>query len=125
VGNLGFKLTWDIEGDVDLVVVSPTGKTISYLELGPSADTDYGALDVDSFDRGPENIFWDDHYTPPSGTYHVFVWNYQEVPVNFVLSIRTLGSSSTTSGQASAESKAIVCSTSDPSFVKSFTFPAT
>lgn len=71
-GNFAFSLTWSSPGDGDLVVTTPNNKTIYYGNRGPTSDTDYGRLDVD--DRtgfGPENIFWNQSFTPPTGNYHV------------------------------------------------------
>ncbi|WP_438031098.1 EGF domain-containing protein [Sorangium sp. So ce233] len=80
-GNLGVSATWSRPGDMDLFVQTPGGNTISFLNPGPGAGTDFGQLDRDDTSgTGPENIFWDIGVTPPSGTYHVCL-----MPIFFVI----------------------------------------
>ena len=82
-GDLRFTLTWDQPGDVDLYVVTPGGRTISYR----ARQADSGTLDRD--DRtgtGPENVFWADD--PPAGTYLVCVNPYRiQRPTNFTVQV--------------------------------------
>jgi uncharacterized protein YfaP (DUF2135 family) len=76
-GNLRFTVTWNVPGDIDLWVRTPNGKVISYMNVGPSATTDFGNLDADDTSgTGPENVFWSSAYTPPRGTYVVCVNPY-------------------------------------------------
>ncbi|AKF82896.1 EGF domain-containing protein [Myxococcus fulvus 124B02] len=71
-GNLQFTATWSRNGDADLYVKTPNNKLIFFGNRGPSEQTDFGALDVDdTAGDGPENIFWAQDRTPPSGTYEV------------------------------------------------------
>lgn len=68
-GNLKITLLWNFQGDIDLHVTQPNGKTIFYQE--PKDDSTGGFLDVDNINGGSgsaENIFWD---FPPMGEYHV------------------------------------------------------
>ena len=66
-------MTWSRDGDGDIVVATPNGKTIYYQNKGPSNDTDQGKLDRDDKKQGPENVYWNKNSTspPPSGTYYV------------------------------------------------------
>ncbi len=67
-GALRFTLVWELPGDLDLHVVTPTGSEIDYRSLS----ADGGQLDRDDRDgTGPENIFWD--FAPPAGRYYVCV----------------------------------------------------
>ena len=75
-GNLKITLLWNFQGDIDLHVTQPNGKTIYYKE---SKDTATGGfLDVDNRNGGngsAENIFWEN---PPKGNYHVKIVYYKE-----------------------------------------------
>ena len=75
-GNLKVTLLWNFQGDIDLHVTQPNGKTIYYKE---SKDLSTGGfLDVDNRDGGngsAENIFW---ANPPKGEYNVKLVYYQE-----------------------------------------------
>ncbi len=71
-GQLRFTSTWDVDGDIDVWVTTPGGKSIGYSNQGPSANTENGRQDRDDTSgKGPENIYWET--VPPSGTYHVCV----------------------------------------------------
>lgn len=74
-GNLKVTLLWNFQGDIDLHVTQPNGKTIYYKE---SKDLSTGGfLDVDNRDGGDgsaENIFW---ANPPKGKYKVSIVYYQ------------------------------------------------
>jgi len=74
-GNLKVTLLWNFQGDIDLHVTQPNGKTIYYKE---SKDLSTGGfLDVDNRDGGngsAENIFW---ANPPKGKYRVSLVYYQ------------------------------------------------
>jgi hypothetical protein len=55
---LVISLTWSRIGDGDLVVVTPSGKTISRRNKGPDNITDQGQFAVEIIDGiGPEEIF--------------------------------------------------------------------
>ena len=68
-GNLKITLLWNFQGDIDLHVTQPNGKTIYYQK---SKDTSTGGfLDVDNRNGGDgsaENIYWEN---PPKGEYQV------------------------------------------------------
>jgi len=67
-GNLRLTLVWSGSGIWTCTLVTPTGGHIYFGHKGPDASTDFGQLDVDdTTKRGPENIFWDVAYVPPSG----------------------------------------------------------
>lgn len=74
-GNLKITLLWNFQGDIDLHVTQPNGKTIYYDD---SKDTSTGGfLDIDNRNGGngaAENIFWEN---PPKGEYHVNLVYYQ------------------------------------------------
>lgn len=79
-GQLRFSLSWMAQSDFDLHVLTPSGK---HLFFGNRRD-DGGELDVDacvrqSFCRATnvENIFWSG--APPTGTYTVYVVNFNGV----------------------------------------------
>ncbi|CAF0916543.1 unnamed protein product [Adineta steineri] len=79
VGYLACTLTWSRPGDGDIVVTTPSGKTICYTNRGPSNATDQGELDRDDqVGEGPENVYWPSNGTlPPTGTYYVCFEPYQ------------------------------------------------
>jgi uncharacterized protein YfaP (DUF2135 family) len=61
-----------VNGDIDVWVTTPGGKSIGYTNQGANANTEMGKQDRDdTTGMGPENIFWQS--TPPIGTYHVCV----------------------------------------------------
>jgi len=86
-GDLRFTLTWDRPGDLDLRVVTPSGREIFY----GAQNFDGGRLDRD--DRtgtGPENIFW--NQPPPPGRYLVCVDPYRITSAaNFQLTVASTG----------------------------------
>ncbi|WP_338872367.1 MXAN_6577-like cysteine-rich protein [Myxococcus stipitatus] len=70
--KLQVTMTWSRNGNADLLVLTPTGKLISFANTGPGPQTDFGQLDIDDqLGKGPENIFWADDVTPPTGAYRV------------------------------------------------------
>lgn len=73
VGYLSITMTWSRPGDGDIVLTTPNGRVISYLNRWPSNATDGGALDRDDMNgTGPENVFWSfNQLPPPNGTYYV------------------------------------------------------
>ncbi|CAF3913926.1 unnamed protein product [Adineta steineri] len=79
VGYLACTLTWSRPGDGDIVVTTPSGKTIYYANRGPSNATNQGELDRDDqVGEGPENVYWPSNGTlPPTGTYYVCFEPYQ------------------------------------------------
>jgi uncharacterized protein YfaP (DUF2135 family) len=71
-GQLRFTSTWSRNGDIDVWVTTPSGKSIGWTNQGANANTDMGKQEKDDTSgTGPENIYWES--TPPSGTYHVCV----------------------------------------------------
>ncbi|CAF4755829.1 unnamed protein product, partial [Rotaria magnacalcarata] len=69
-GEFGISVTWSRPGDGDIVVTTPSRKSIYYSNKGPSAATDQGQLDHDDrSNTGPENIFW--NVAAPTGVYHI------------------------------------------------------
>ena len=76
-GNLRITLTWSRNGDGDIDVTLPDGKYIWYNNKGATAASDYGLQDVDNTKTmGPENVYWQAQYTPPSGTYYICFVSY-------------------------------------------------
>ena len=75
-GNLKITLLWNFQGDIDLHVTQPNGKTIFFDD---AKDTSTGGfLDVDNVNGGrgsAENVFWEN---PPKGEYQVKLVYYQE-----------------------------------------------
>ena len=75
-GNLKITLLWNFQGDIDLHVTQPNGRTIYYEE---SKDTSTGGfLDVDNRNGGngsAENMYWEN---PPKGEYQVKLVYYKE-----------------------------------------------
>ncbi len=131
-GNLRVTLTWSRAGDLDLHVLTPTGAHIYYGNKGPYAGTDWGQLDVDdTTGSGPENVFWDTGYTPPTGTYHICVVPYNFTPdasandpVNFTVKIARPGHpDQVLQGSRTSEWQTSLCSTSSPYYLTSFTYP--
>ncbi len=74
-GNLKITLLWDFQGDIDLHVTQPNGRTINFENMEDSSTG--GTLDVDNKRGGngsAENIYWEN---PPRGEYFVFLNYYQ------------------------------------------------
>jgi hypothetical protein len=123
-GTLRFTLTWTQAGDVDLWVVTPMGKTIYYGNAGPSSATDMGRLDVDDTSgTGPENIYWDSAYTPPSGTYIVCANTYLDSARSYTLTVDKGGSMSSYSGTSPGGLYNTACTTSSPGFIAAISYP--
>jgi hypothetical protein len=85
-GPLRFSLSWDLDEDIDLHVITPSGAHISYA----MRNADNGVLDVDDCvvqcrnadATHVENIFFTEDASP--GTYQVWAVNYDnavETPV--------------------------------------------
>jgi uncharacterized protein YfaP (DUF2135 family) len=71
-GTLVISLTWSRTGDGDLIVRTPSGKTISRKNRGPNTNTDQGQLVNDTkTGTGPEDIFWNKNTAPLSGIYSI------------------------------------------------------
>ncbi|MFW5739176.1 MAG: hypothetical protein ACOC1F_02295, partial [Myxococcota bacterium] len=123
-GTLRFTVTWSPEGDVDLHVVTPNGKEIDYGNPGPDDGTDYGELDADdTIGTGPENIYWADGNTPPSGTYHVCVNAYESSSRAYTLTVDNNGVMTNYTGTAAADGYDTPCSPTAFTYVTSVTFP--
>ena len=83
VGDPQFTLLWDSKADLDLHVIEPGGKEISWLD---TRGIHNGELDVDNREGfGPENIYWlkekadgsKDMGLGPAGEYRWFVHYYR------------------------------------------------
>jgi hypothetical protein len=137
-GNLSFTATWDRVGEGDIWVKTPNDKLIYWGALGPTVDTDLGQQDADSYQTGPENVFWSSGNTPPSGTYLVCFEAYGDAsyprkfiptpslanPVNFTITIRTPGNpDQIIQGSRTVQSKSSDCTQASPIFVASITYP--
>ncbi|MBU8900835.1 hypothetical protein DRW03_27395 [Corallococcus sp. H22C18031201] len=132
MGNLQFNVTWSRAGDGDLLVVTPSGKVISYVNPGPNAATDFGRLDRDDqTGTGPENVFWDVAQTPPAGTYNLcfntsvfFPLPTPATPVDIVLTARRPGKAPVVINKHLTESTvSVFCGPLTPNFVGSYTLP--
>lgn len=113
-GTLGFTLTWDRPGDVDLHVLTPAGHDIHY--AGRQADG--GELDHDDTSgTGPENVFWSG--APPPGRYLVCVTGYRVGgPTSFTLTVNRSGMSPQTfTGTRSASTGNRTCARDSADFV--------
>ncbi len=114
IGYLSCTETWSRPGDGDIVVATPNGNIISYLNTGPSASTDQGQLDVDDkVGTGPENIFWTNSSSssvPPNGTYYVCFEQY------------SFTQTATPSDPIIATVKIVSSSSSTLTFTRNFTF---
>jgi hypothetical protein len=82
-GDVAFRLSWEGQSDLDLMVQDPTGECISYFgRQAPSG----GLLDIDcngsyesTCDKPIENIFWPKSKAP-AGDYLVWVQAHSIVP---------------------------------------------
>ena len=75
-GNLKITLLWNFQGDIDLHVTQPNGKTIYYKNAKDTSTG--GSLEVENRKGGwgsAENIFWE---IPPKGKYRVKLVYYKE-----------------------------------------------
>ena len=131
-GNLQFTATWSRNGDADLIVITPNGKRIFYGNRGPSAETDFGSLDVDDqTGDGPENIFWAPGRTPPGGTYNIClrVGGFNpppspQAPVNYAVRVRRTGQLDVEFRGVATQSRSVqLCLPSEPAFVGSVVYP--
>jgi hypothetical protein len=94
-GQVQVSVSWDVDSDVDLHIVEPTGEEIYYGNLTSDAG---GTLDLDSNancsidGKRNENIVWKD--TAPPGVYTVRVDLYTACgvePTNFVVTVQVAG----------------------------------
>lgn len=131
-GNLRITLVWSRLGDLDLHILTPGNKHIYYANKGPNATTDNGWLDHDdTTKRGPENIYWDSIYTPPSGTYNICVVPYSFTPdvtvanpVTFTVTIaRPNLPEQVIYGTRTSEQPTSECTIMSPYYLTSFTYP--
>jgi hypothetical protein len=116
-GSLRFTLTWDHPGDVDLHVVTPSGREIYYA----ASSADSGRLDRDDTSgTGPENVFWET--SPPAGTYLVCVNAYSiSTPTGFRLTVARDGVTQETRTGMRTTNDRSACSASSPNLVTTFT----
>jgi len=109
--TLRFSATWNVSADLDLAVATPSGVVVNYAtRMGGG-----GTFDHDSFDLGPEQIFWT--ATPPSGTYSVCVIPYRvSSATSYTLqAFRGATLSATRSGSYSANAPSgTTCSATSP-----------
>lgn len=131
-GNLRVTMIWSRNGDLDLHLVTPNNKQIFWNHKGPDATTDFGWLDKDDTQkRGPENIYWDSIYTPPSGTYHICIvpWNFvpdasSQNPVTFNVTIARPGQPDQIFvGSRTNDESTTVCTFMSTYYLTSFTYP--
>jgi len=131
-GSLQFSATWSRPGDADLHVTTPAGNTISWTNVGPSAGTDAGQMDLDDVaGQGPENIFWSTDSAPPSGVYHVCVQASgfdpapsAAAPVSYTVTVRRPAQAPQTfSGTLTGAALSGACNPGQPGYVTSITNP--
>jgi hypothetical protein len=92
-GLLRINLKWHTKDDLDLAVLDPNGRKISYQNKSAISQGSIGKLDVDAnsseTNRNPqENIFWENN--PPEGYYKIYTTHFsvnEKKNVPFVLSI--------------------------------------
>ncbi|MFY1826518.1 EGF domain-containing protein [Myxococcus fulvus] len=131
VGDLRFSASWGREGDADLLVRTPTGKTVSFFNRGPSEATDFGLLAGDvARGQGPETVFWARGQTPPRGTYVVCLLAQgfdppmgETAPVDYTLRIRSSGQDvPPITGRLSAPPASFECTEDSEARIGSFTW---
>jgi|GEM_PF-1735889 len=133
-GILRISMTWTREGDADLYVTTPSGKTIYWNNEGPGLGTDFGIYDLSSSAFGPETVIWPTLSVPPIGTYHVCGYAYDffpttdDEPVGFEIDVVVAGQFLTTfTGTMTQDDGDIlydpICDPTTPTFVGSFTLP--
>jgi hypothetical protein len=92
-GSLRINLKWHTKDDLDLSIVDPKGRKISYQNTSAISQGSIGKLDIDAnaseTTRSPqENIFWGNN--PPEGYYKIYTTHFkvnERKNVPFVLSI--------------------------------------
>ena len=92
-GLLRINLKWNTKDDLDLAVLDPNGRKISYQNTSAISQGSIGKLDLDAnasaTTRNPqENIFWENN--PPEGYYKIYTTHFkinERKNVPFVLSI--------------------------------------
>ena len=90
---LRINLKWNTKDDLDLAVIDPNGRKISYQNTSAISQGSIGKLDLDAnasaTTRNPqENIFWENN--PPEGYYKIYTTHFkinERKNVPFVLSI--------------------------------------
>ena len=134
VGSLGASLAWSRPGDGDILITTPTGKTIYWGNKGPSVNTDGGYLDRDDrVGTGPENIFWQSNGTaPPLGTYYACFQQYSfnppaspSNPLQATINVRRPMSPTMTFTRVFTSPLTLPnqCSPSEPTYMGTFTNP--
>ena len=99
-GNVQVQASWDVNSDVDLHVVEPSGREIYFVDPGPTATG--GFLDVDSIcgsDGNVENVRWPTN--APNGSYTVRLEYYSSCGVtqtNYVVTVNNGGSTNIYTG---------------------------
>jgi Uncharacterized protein conserved in bacteria len=118
-GQLRFTMTWSLAGDMDLHVVPPCGTEIYYGRRTACG----GTLDVDNTTgTGPENIYWTSGAA--SGPYRICAVPYSiRGTTSFTIQV-VRGSSpvATYTGSRSSSTGNRVCTTSDPTYVATYTY---
>ncbi|CAF0781879.1 unnamed protein product [Adineta steineri] len=134
VGYLSCTLTWSRIGDGDIVVSTPNGNTINYMNMGPSIYTDQGELDADCTNgTGPENVFWSSGGpVPPTGTYYVCFEPYffnpnitSADPISVTIDIKRSNNTnlSATQNYTSTIRNNYACDANSMTLLISFTYP--
>ncbi|CAF0918104.1 unnamed protein product [Adineta steineri] len=121
-------------GDGDIVVSTPNGNTINYMNMGPSTSTDQGQLDADCTNgTGPENVFWSrGGPIPPTGTYYVCFEPYffnpnitSADPISVTIDIKRSNNTnlSATQNYTSTIRNNYACDANSMTLLISFTYP--
>ena len=134
IGYLSCTLTWSRPGDGDIVLTTPNNNTIRYSNMGPSASTDQGQLDVDdTVETGPENIFWSTSSSvPPTGVYYVCFSQYSFGPnasllnpITATITVMRLSNAELTVTKTftSVIKNYTICTSTSSNLFTSFTYP--
>jgi hypothetical protein len=94
-GDLQFSLFWNSYEDLDLVVITPSGKAVCFQSKdveGGVMDVDMNAVGMNATSSPVENIFWEKGKVP-AGKYTCFVSYYRRAkasdsPENFKLRVK-------------------------------------
>jgi hypothetical protein len=138
-GELYFRITWSstavLAKDLDLLVVTPTGKMGWYFPDDPE-DTDFGIFDGDNLGpAGPENFYYTSDHPPTPGDYIICV-NYNSLEDTALVhltfgahpNIHTIDYEITPDDFVQPENSEVQapftgCSEDTPNYVYTYTFP--
>lgn len=108
-GDVELTLNWENTNDLDLICVDPNGEEISFRNKKSSSG---GILDVDMNVEEPrtsrpvEHIYWP-HNSAPKGTYHVYLYYYEnydeEKSTSYVVKVKYSESSKKYEGTIHSE----------------------